>query len=244
MFAILKKELRSMFSSPLAYTIIGGFTFLSAIMFVFNVLLSNTSNTMYFFSSLLIIVMIVVAILSMKFFSEERKNKTDQLLLTSPISLTSIVVGKFLSGLVVFICAIATSLLFLITVSFMGEIDWGVALGNYLGIILLGAALISIGMYISSLTQSQLVSAIVTISVFLILMLFNSIISIVNQFMVSFPEIIRTGVTNFLNVFLIYDKYQQFSFGILDISAIFYYLSIIAVFLFLTIRVLEKRRWN
>lgn len=244
MGAILKKELKLLFLTPLGYVVIAIFNFLSALMFYFTTLDQNTSDTTGFFNNLIVIIIVVVAILTMKIFSEERRSKTDQLLLTSPVSLTEIVFGKFFAGLIVYVCALLVSIIFIIILGFLGPLEIGVIIGNYLGLILLGAALIAVGIFVSSLTQSQIVSAVITFVAFFLMLLSSTIVQNIRAASVSLNKIFEMIITSFFSIIAIYDKYSEFSRGMLDISAIIYYITFALLFLFLTIRVLEKRRWS
>jgi len=244
MIAILKKELRSMFLSPLAYVVIGGFTFLSAFSFLSSTLASMTSDVTSFFSSLVLWLIIIVAILSMKIFSDEKKSKTDQLLLTSPVSLTQIVLGKFLASYIVYLISMAITFIYMLIVVIFGQLEWGIVFANYLGLFLLGAAVVSIGVFVSSLTESALVSALLTLIILFLSYLASSFAYVIVSFTTGLPEIIVSGISSFIGVLAIFDKYNTFASGMLDFTAIVYYLSITAIFLFLTVRVFEKRRWS
>lgn len=244
MTAILKKELRSLFLSPLAYVVIGGFTFLSAFSFLSATLSSGTSDTTSFFSGLVLFIIIVVSILSMKIFSEEKKSKTDQLLLTSPVSLIQIVFGKFFACFIVYLSAIVITFIYMLIVIAFGTPEWGIIFGNYLGLVLMGASVVSIGVFVSSITESQLTSAILTLVVLFLSFLASSFSSVLSQTTIGIPASIISIVTSVINVLAIFDKYQTFASGMLDFTAVIYYLSVTAIFLFLTVRVFEKRRWG
>ncbi len=244
MIAILKKELRSMFLSPLAYVVIGGFTFLSAFSFLSATLASMTSDVTAFFSSLVLWIIIVVAILSMKIFSDEKKAKTDQLLLTSPVSLTQIVLGKFFASYIVYLISMAITFIYMLIVVIFGSLEWGIVFSNYLGLFLLGAAVVSIGVFISSLTESALVSALLTLIILFVSYLASSFAYIITSYTTGLPEIIVSIISSIIGVLAIFDKYNTFASGMIDFTAIAYYLSVTTIFLFLTVRVFEKRRWS
>lgn len=251
MGAIYKKEIRSMFLSPIAYVVISSFLVLAAIVFRFsnfttdqNGALNPTSDMTGFFSNITIFISIIIAILSMRFFSEEKRTKTDQLLLTSPVSLYDIVIGKFLAGITVYAAALAASFIFIFIIMIYGTPQWGIILGSYLGLLLMGGALIAIGIFISSLTESQVISAVATFGVLFIMIFYPALANSLLQSFINVNSTIMFLINGTLQILAIYDKYQQFAEGMLDVTAIVYYLSIIAVFLFLTARVLEKRRWK
>ena len=244
MIAIFKKEFRSLFLTPMGYIILFVFSLFSGIVFLTTAIGSGYSDMTSFFSSMLIFVAFTISILCMKFFSEERKTKTEQLLLTAPVNLTDIVLGKFLAGLAVYLLCICETFVLTGIMGFVGEPDWGVIFVSYIGYILLGAALISIGIFFSSITQNQIIAAIVTLLVFIGLMLSANLINYLASLLATIGKGLELILTSLFNVLPIFDRYSEFAYGILNISTIIYYLSIVVIFLFLTTRVLEKRRWS
>ena len=162
MKAIFKRELQAYFKTPVGYIFIGMFLLVAAFFFIMYTLLSAIPTVDSIFYNLLSIFMFLIPILTMRLLSEEKNKKTDQVLLTSPISTTEIVLGKFFAACVVYFIALAFTLLFLVVIAFHGEIVYLQTLCSYLGFILLGACLISIGLFISSLTENQIVAAVVT----------------------------------------------------------------------------------
>ncbi len=232
MKAIIKKELRLYFATPIAYVFIGIFVCVSALLFsVFNLMYANSSISVIF-SKLPYVFVIMIPILTMRLMSEERALKTDQLLLTAPISVTSIICGKFLAALAVFGIAMAIMLMYPVILSFYSEVEWGIVVTNYLGFFLMGAAFISIGIFVSSLTENQLISAIVAIAV-----LFAAFIVayMIDPTGIKLIDIILDAVS-------VPKHFDTFFIGIIDIAEIIYYLSIVAVFVVLTISRTEKRR--
>lgn len=241
MTAIFKKEFRSWFLSPMGYIVLFVFGLLSAALYMMTV---GTSDMTAYFNSLQMFVAFIVAVLCMKSFSEERKTKTEQLLLTSPVSLFGIVFGKFAASFAVYCLCLAETLPVVLIVGMAGSPDAGIIAASYLGYLLLGAALISIGVFFSSLTQNQIIAAIVTFLTFVGLMLSSALISVVINMMTSINRFVYVLLTALLYVIPLFDRYSEFAYGMINISTVFYYLSVSAVFLFLTARVLEKRRWS
>ena len=180
------------------------------------------------------ITVLVIPIITMKTFSEEKKQKTDQALLTSPLGLGEIVAGKFFGSLIMFICCVGIYVLFALTLTFYSTPDWSVFLGNLLGTIILGAAMISIDIFISSLTESMIISAIVSMCFGLVIFFIDSISQLISVTWIS------TAISSISFV----DHYSNFTKGILSVADTVFFLSIIALFNFLTLRVLEKRRWS
>ncbi len=234
MGAIYKRELKSYFTSPIGYVLLAIFACTTAIYFVVLNLLNASSDLSSLFSFIIMWIMMLYApILTMKLMSEEKKLKTDQLLLTSPVSLTSIVIGKFLSALTMFAISVSVTLLYAVVTFIYGEPGVAMLIGNYIALLLVGAAFIAVGLFISSLTENQVVAAFGAFGSVLLLLLLNAVASSVNN-----PTL--SAVLNWLSI---YSRYTDFTMGVFNISAIVYYLSFAAVFLFLTVRVLEKRRW-
>lgn len=233
MFAVLKRELSAYFSSPIGYIYLAVFYVFSGYFF-FGVLYSNTTSLSNVFNGMFTIIMLLIPILTMRLMSEDLKNKTDQALLTAPISLLSLVLGKFLSALIVYCLGVAITLVYAIVIATFAQPDWTVVFGNVLGMLLLGAALIAIGMFISALTENQVIAAVGGFAVGFSLILVNSLSSLIT---VSWLQKFVSGLS-------FMERYDEFTNGILDISNVFFFISICAVFVFFTVRVFEKRRWS
>jgi ABC-2 type transporter. len=234
MIAVFKREIKGYFSSPIGYVFLAIFVFISSLFFYMFNLLGQTTNMSSLFNQLLFFLLFLIPVLTMRLLSEEKRQKTDQLLLTAPTSLFGIVFGKFLSALVVFAIGISSTILFAFTMAAYTSIDTGAVIGSIFGLLLFGAALISIGLFFSSLTENQIIAFIVSFLVMLLLFMINSFSSVVNNSTVS--SIISNLSTQ--------ARFSNFSMGIMSLSDMIYYVSIAAIFIFLTIRVLEKRRWG
>ncbi len=235
MTAVMKRELSSYFVSVLGYVYLAIFLLFSGIYFFVTCLYGYGSNNLtYVFSNLFVIVIFLVPILTMRLWSEEKKQKTDQLLLTSPVRLTSIVLGKYLAALSVFAIGLLITIIYAAIISIFADPVWPLVLTNFLGLLLLGASLISIGLFISSLTENQLIAAIVSFGIGLLIMMLDSLKSIINiQFL-----------TTIFNAISFNKHYQSFTSGILNVNDIVFFLSVSFIFIFLNIRVLEKKRWS
>ena len=233
MFSILKRELSAYFSSPIGYIYLAVFYVFSGYFF-FGVLYSNTTSLSSVFNGMFTIIMLLIPILTMRLMSEDLKNKTDQALLTAPINLLSLVMGKFLSALIVYCLGVAITLVYAVIIATFAAPDWTVVFGNVLGMLLLGAALIAIGMFISALTENQVIAAVGGFAVGFSLILVNSLSSLVST----------QWLSKFISGLSFMERYDEFTNGILDISNVFFFISICAVFIFFTVRVFEKRRWS
>lgn len=234
MSAVFKREFNAYFASPIGYVFIAMFYCVSGFFFFLQNLASGSAELRYVYSMLFTCSALLMPILTMRMLSEDKRQKTDQILLTAPIGLMSLLLGKFLAAMLVYVIAISMTLVYALVLSVFVSINWAVIISSYFGILLLGAALIAVGMFISSLTESQLVAAIVTIVVDLALLLVDSLASVMPT----------TALQNMVSGLSLSNHYGNFTMGILDFSDTFFFLSIIALFLFLTSRVLEKRRWG
>jgi len=232
MKAIIKKELRLYFSTPVAYVFTAVFLCVSAILFtIFNLKMTNSSISVIF-SFLPYLFVIMIPILTMRLMAEERALKTDQLLLTAPISVASIVCGKLVAAALVFCISIALMIIYPIILSIYSSVQWGIVLTNYIGFFLMGTSFIAIGIFVSSLTENQLISAIVTIAVLFVSFLASYTIDPIG---VSLVDAILGAVS-------VPKHFDNFFIGVLDISSVVYYLSVTAIFTLLTIYRTEKRR--
>ena len=160
MGAILKREMSAYFSSATAYVVLAVFFFFSGLFFNFYVFAQNSTSLTYVFSNMFFIIMFLIPIITMKSFAEEKKQKSDQALLTSPCSLTEIVLGKFLAAFLMFAMCNVIYLIYAVVISFFAQPQWSVILCTLLGTLLLGASMIAINVFISVLTESQVVAAV------------------------------------------------------------------------------------
>lgn len=234
MTAILKRELGSFFTSAVGYVVMAVYYFFAGLFFYYYCLESNSKDMATIFSNMFMITVLVIPIITMKSFSEEKRQKTDQALLTSPLGLGEIVIGKFLGAFIMFLCCMAIYVLFAFTLSVYSAPDWSVFIGNLLGTILLGGAMIAINIFISSLTESMTISAVVGICAGLAIFFVDSIAELVSISWIS------TAISSLSFV----GHYENFTTGILSVSDMVFFLSVIALFNFLALRVLEKRRWS
>lgn len=241
MIAVLKRELVGFFKNSTAYLLLAIYAFVSALFFCLFVMLNNTSYLGNYFGLWLFIVeIIVVSILSMRFFSEEKKNKTDQLIFTSPVSLTGVVMGKFLGGMAVYTACTLINLVYVFIIDLFGTPDAGTNFANFLGTLLLGGCMISIALFVSCLTENSIVAAGGTAAVFLLLMLVDFVASFLRALLPQWLQWLPQTIQK-LNIFIWYDN---FAGGIVTLQSVVFYLTFTAIFLFLTVRVLERRRWR
>ena len=234
MIAILKRELSSYFRSATAYVVMGVYFFFSGLFFYLYCFRGNSSNLSYVYANMFYIIMFIIPIITMKTFSEEKRQKTDQALLTSPTGLTEIVLGKFLGAFLLFALCSVIFLVYAVVISFFAQPQWSVILCTFVGLMLLGSAFIAINVFISSLTESMIVAAVAGMAIGLLVDMMTYFINAIN---VDWITAILEKI-NFINY------YQNFTYGVLSPVDIVFFLSVTALFLFFTVRVLEKRRWS
>lgn len=234
MLAVMKRELYSYFCSPVAYVILAVFTFFSGLFFWVVCLLNDNSNLTYVFQNMFLVVALITPIMCMKLMSDELKLKTDQALLTSPVSILSIVLGKLFAAGILYLICMAVYILFGFVLSFFVAPRWSVILCNFFGLFLLGFTLIAIDLFLSSLTESQITAAISGFAVGLFIYLLDSVAGAVS---VPFLSSLLTKIS-------FVSHYENFTVGLLNLADIVFFLSIISLFVFLTVRVLEKKRWS
>ena len=224
MWTIFKKELKSYFLSPIGYVVIGVLLLMFTIFFYTTTVDFGLVYLTYMYQNGLVWGLIIaVPLLTMRTFSEERKTGTEQLILTSPISMVSVVLGKFFAALSVIIVALLISFMYLGIISYFGTPSIPVLLISMLGFVLVSGAAISIGMLASSLTESQVISGIITIG-FLILSLFLPDVG---------PEFPDISVLNF---------YNKFPYGVISLSELVGVISFTAMFIAFTIIVMQRRK--
>jgi ABC-2 type transport system permease protein len=288
MLAIFRRELKAYFASPIGFVFVGFFILIAGVFFAISNLLSGNPNFTGVLSSLTFIFLFLVPILTMRLISDETRQKTDQLLITSPLSITGIVLGKYLAAVGVFVITLVITLLFPVIMSFFAllGLGWWEILGGYIGFLLMGCAFIAIGLFFSSLTDNQLVAAMETFAALLLIWILDFVAQSVPTDAVSglvflallgvclvalvffstrntaatvvtfvlaaaaivllfvFSRAFFTGlIAKILGWFSLVKRYGDFSLGVLSLSPIVYYISFSGAFVFLTIRMIEKRRW-
>ncbi|MBQ8528453.1 MAG: ABC transporter permease subunit [Clostridia bacterium] len=235
MLAIFKRELRGYFTGVIGYVFLVLFLAVAGIIFSYTTLFSMTADSTSYFTAMLLFSAIILPILTMKSFSEERKTKTEQLLLTSPVSIPSMVMGKFLASYVMFAGAlIFTSLYFLLLLPY-AAIKWAVIVGNVIALLLVGMVFIAIGLFVSALTENQLSAAVGTIAIIFALLGISLLTSLVpSNYWIRFV----------LDAISIFTRFHSFTNGYFELSSLVYYISAAALFIYFTIRVYDRRRYN
>lgn len=234
MSAVIRRELSAYFRSPIGYVFCAVYLFFSALFFRSVLVGGQSSLFPQIYYSMINIIMLILPILTMRLFSEERRQKTDQILLTAPVSIPALVTGKFIASMTVYGGCTLFTLLYAVVFSFYSSPGWALVFGNIAGALLFGAAFIAVGMFISSLTESQVVAA---IGSFFIAAMF--IILDVIPLLSSNETLIKV-----LTWVSFVSRYTPFTEGILDFSSIVFFLSVTGLFMFFTMQSLERRRWE
>ncbi|MBE3131151.1 MAG: ABC transporter permease [Acidobacteria bacterium] len=289
MLAVFRRELKAYFSSPIGFIFMGFFILISGVFFALTFLL-NPSPARYIslLSSLTLIFLFLVPILTMRLLTEDARQKTDQLLITSPLTVTGIVMGKYLAAVGVFFLTLLVTVAYPVIMSFfaLGGLAWAEIVGGYIGFFLLGSSFIAVGLFFSSLTDNLLVAAMETFAALLLIWILDAISASVPSsaqsglvflaIMAAFLMLLvffstrsaiataATGVAAAAAIVLLYlfarglfegliakvlawfsllKRYNDFTLGILNLGPIVYYISFCGAFVFLTVRMIDKRRW-
>lgn len=287
MHAIFKKEMRTYFTTMTGYIFLGFFLLITAYFFAAINIVSGSASYTTTLSSTLSMFLILIPIMTMRLFAEETRQKTDQLLFTSPISIVKIVFGKFFAAAGLFTIGVLITLIFPIILSFYGEIAWAETLGAFVGYLFLGYGLISVGVFVSVLTDNQIIAAVGTFAALFFILMMNGIAStlpVETSYSVAFvvvvvciaafivynstrnayaggiiallgcaavaavyilnPLIFDGAMVKILGWFSVLNRFQSFFMGVFSIGDLVYFITFSLAFLYLTINVIEKRRWR
>ncbi len=232
MLAIMKRDFRSYFNSPIAYVLIGLFIFIMSILFM-GTIRNGTAEFSSGFATMNTLLLFILPILSMRAFTEDKKQGTEVLLLTSPNKLVSIVAGKFLAVYAVFLVMTAFTLVYPIILSIFGKPEGLLILSSYVGFIFYGAVAVALCVFASALTENQIVAAVIGFVSLFFLMVIDYLASLTGGFLGK----VLTWLS--LN-----QRYQDFSQGMFDLTSIIFMLSFVVAFGYFTVRVLERKRWS
>lgn len=234
MLAIWKRELQSYFYTPIGYVFMGVFLTLSSVMFFLQILQQRSSDLLVFIGQMGYLWMLLCPVLTMRLLAEERQKRTDQLLLTSPVSLPGIVLGKYLAAVTVMLLTVALTFLFVLIVAIYGQVYPGELMVGYLGFILQGCAFIALDLFISGCAHNQVTAAVMAFGVNLALWML---------------DLLETAVTvdflaDALGFFSLYTRQEPFLMGQLSFASIVFDLSLAAACLLLSIHGLDSRRYR
>jgi len=234
MKAIAIREIHSYFNTMIGYVFMGICMLVCGIFFAGNNIIGGSASIAAVIGSISYVLILTIPLLTMRSFAEEKKNKSDQLLLTAPVSTAGIVLGKYLSAMFTLGATLLASILFPIIIALFGEPYIGEIVVGYLGVALLGSAFIAIGLFVSSISENQLTAAVATIGILFFLWLFDSVL----------PQVTNPYLNTILSSLSLYSKLATFQIGILSVAAVVYFCALTFVFLFITSKVTEKRRWG
>ena len=249
MTAIFKREFKSYFTTPVGYIFLAAFYFFLGLYF-YMIYSSGMPEIGATIISTYSVAVFAMPVITMRMMSEDRRQKVDQVLITAPVKLSAIVLGKFFAAFSVFALAFAPTVIFEIIIASKVSVNILTYIYPLLGILLLGGALIAIGMFISSLTESPAISAILTLVINILVLYMSNFASMVNVpeggegIFSKIWEAIVSFFVSFLEKAGFISVVENFAENVFSIVDIVYFVSIIAVFVFLSIRSLEKRRWS
>jgi ABC-2 type transport system permease protein len=231
--AIARRELASYYSSFLFYVITAAFLVITGFFFAINVAYSRSANVAPLFQTTYTIMLLIAPVLTMRLIAEEQRSGTIELMLTSPVRDVELVLGKFLGGLGLLVSMLVLTGFYPILLSMYGNPDRGGIIGGYLGALLFGGAAIAIGLFTSSTTANQIVAAVLSFALLLILWVVDGVGGLVGGTV--------GAITNYVAV---YTHFSDMTRGIIDTKDVIYFLSLIVGALFLATRSVESRRWR
>ena len=238
--ATFRRELRAYFFSPLAYVVLCFFLLVSGVIFIFLVGQLNDPRSGggpplgFFFQTTWLLLLLIVPVLTMRLISEELRSGSIEVLMTAPVTEGQVVAGKFLAALAFYGILWLPTVVYAISINLYEKVDWGPVAAGYLGILLIGSLFVSIGVFASAMTKSQLLAAMMTVALILLL------------FLVSLFGSLTTNdlIKNALGHLNIWDHIEEFASGIVDTRRLVFYLSGTLFFLFLASRALEDKKWR
>ena len=230
-FTIFKKEVRSYFNSPAAYIVITFFLLFTGYFFGSNLFLMNQANLRTAFGIIPLVFIFFMPAITMRLIAEEKKTGTIELLVTYPIKDSEIIVGKFLSALMLLAVALVFTWFYVISVSLLGNLDGGQVVGGYFGLLLMGAAYLAIGMFASAITENQIVAFIVALVIIFVFFLMDTILFFIPASLVSIFQYLSIDY-----------HFQNISRGVIDSRDLLYYFSVIFFSLLLASHALSRRK--
>ena len=231
--AVAGRELRGYFASPLAYVVAAFFMLVAGYFFSLILFHTKQASLQPLFSNLTVIFLLITPALTMRLLADERKSGTIELLMTSPITDRDLVLGKYLSAVLFLAFLLGLTLVYPVILSFVGQPDWATIATGYLGIFLLGASFMAIGVFASSVTANMIIAAMVTFALSLVIWLLPSAGQMFGG--------VAADVMSYLSVI---NHQENLGRGVVDTTDLLFYISFIIAFLFLTIRSVETYHWR
>lgn len=234
MGSVYRYELKRAFLTPVAYVFAGAFMLLAGLMFFFYNLAYKSGEVISYLSDLTSFLMFLIPVLTMRSFAEEKKNHSDQFLLTAPLSVFSIVMGKFWAAVTIYCLTLLLTGVFVAIIGIYGLIYWGEVLAGYTGFLFLSLCYISSGLWVSSLCENQVSAAIATFGLHFTFSALDWVI----------PYVKLSWLSRVLESLSLYEHFKDTQNGTITLSSLCYFASITALFLFLTALTLQSRRWR
>lgn len=228
------KEVRGFFNSAVAYVVLTLFLLIAGWFFSTSLFLVGQADLRELFSVVIpLIFLFFIPALTMRVIAEEKKSGTIELLVTMPVRDIEIVLGKYFAAVILVAAGLALTFAYPLTISILGNPDGGALIGGYLGLLLMGAAYVAIGMFTSGLTQNQIIAFIIGFVIIFALYMFDKMLMFVPP---SLASVLEYASVNY--------HFQNLERGVIDSRNIVYYVSLIVLFLFLSVRTLEARKWR
>lgn len=234
MRAIFRKEMQSYFYTPAAYVFMGVFLMLGSIFFGISNLAARSGNMLSLFSQLSYLWLLLSPILTMRLLAGERRQRTDQMLYSSPCSISAMVAGKYFAACAVLMLTVLITVIYALLVAIYGTLYIGETMVGYLGLILQGCAFIALDLFVSCFARSQMTAAVAGIGANLLIWLSDVVAAAVSS----------DAIGKMLNFISLYQRFIPFARGQLSFSNVLYYCLFIFIMLFLSVRVLDARRWS
>ncbi len=233
MLAIWRREFRAYFNSPVAYFVIIVFLALLGGLFFIPFFTQDRVSMRSFFGWVPFLFVFLAPAITMRLIAEERRSGTLELLITLPVRDVDVIVGKFLAALSLLVVALLLTLPYAFTISAFGPLDWGPVWGGYLGLLLMGAAFLAVGLMASSFTENQIIAFVIALFISMLLLMLDRFIAFLPSALVPWVE------------YLSFTKhFDNAARGVIDSRDVVYYLSFMLMCLFLAFRSLESRRWR
>ncbi|MBR6667391.1 MAG: ABC-2 transporter permease [Clostridia bacterium] len=234
MLSIWKRELQGYFFTPVGYVFMGVFLTLSSVIFFLTIMQSRSSDLLSFIGTMSYLWMLLCPVLTMRLLAEEKQKRTDQLLLTSPVSLPGIVLGKYLAAVTVMALTVLLTGLFVLIVAIYGQVYSGELVVGYLGFLLQGCAFIAMDLFISGCTSNQVTAVVAAFGANFVLWMLDLIQSAINI----------DWVNGLLSFFSLYERSEPFLMGQFSFASVGYDISFAAAFILLTIHQMDARRYR
>jgi ABC-2 type transport system permease protein len=230
---IFWREMRSYFNSPVAYIVITLFLLITGYFFSSSLFLSNSADLRSLFGVAPIILMFFAPAITMRLLAEEKRAGTMEILVTLPVADSEIVVGKFLASMVLLALSVVLTATSLVTISILGNVDFGASLGGYLGLLLMGAVYVSIGVFTSSLSANQIIAFIVGFVIIFALFMLDDVLVFMPAYLAGALEYVSVDY-----------HFRNIARGVVDSRDLIYYFSMIFFFLFFAVKMTESRKWR